>query len=94
MLLAVAPWRRAAADSFVATARPPASSDGFTIFDPLESRVPGLPPAVAAVVRRMLARERTQRVGQIAEAVNYLVTSADFVTGQTINVDGGRSVAL
>src|ERR1043166_2568826 len=33
-----APWRRAAADSFIATARPPASSAGLTIFEPLESR--------------------------------------------------------
>ena len=31
---------------------------------------------------------------QIAEAVKYLVCDADFVTGQTINVDGGRSIAI
>jgi pteridine reductase len=31
---------------------------------------------------------------QIAEAVKYLVCDATFVTGQTINVDGGRSIAL
>lgn len=31
---------------------------------------------------------------QIAEAVKYLVCDANFVTGQTINVDGGRSVAM
>jgi hypothetical protein len=39
MFDAVAPWRRAAADSFIETARPPASSEGFTIFEPLESRL-------------------------------------------------------
>ena len=33
-------------------------------------------------------------VAQIAEAVKYLVCDANFVTGQTINVDGGRSIAL
>ena len=33
-------------------------------------------------------------VAQIAEAVKYLVCDADFVTGQTINVDGGRSIAI
>jgi pteridine reductase len=31
---------------------------------------------------------------QIAEAVKYLVCDANFVTGQTINVDGGRSIAI
>ncbi len=33
-------------------------------------------------------------VGQIAEAVKYLICDAHFVTGHTINVDGGRSIAL
>lgn len=33
-------------------------------------------------------------VDQIAEAVKYLVCDANFVTGQTINVDGGRSIAI
>ena len=31
---------------------------------------------------------------QIAEAVKYLVCDANFVTGQTINVDGGRHIAI
>src|SRR3954465_15078310 len=39
MFVAAAPERRAAADSFIETARPPASSDGVTIFEPLESRL-------------------------------------------------------
>jgi hypothetical protein len=39
MFEATAPWRRAAADNFMETAKPPASSDGLTIFDPLESRL-------------------------------------------------------
>ena len=38
--------------------------------------------------------KREGGVAQIAEAVKYLVCDADFVTGQTINVDGGRSIAL
>jgi hypothetical protein len=39
MFDATAPWRFAAADSFIETARPPASSDGVTIFEPLDSRL-------------------------------------------------------
>src|ERR1700676_5108063 len=39
MLDCTAPSRMAAADSFMDTARPPASSDGLTIFEPLESRL-------------------------------------------------------
>jgi pteridine reductase len=31
---------------------------------------------------------------QIAEATKYLICDANFVTGQTINVDGGRHIAL
>lgn len=31
---------------------------------------------------------------QIAEAVKYLVCDATYVTGHTINVDGGRSIAI
>ena len=38
--------------------------------------------------------KREGGVAQIAEAVKYLVCDADFVTGQTINVDGGRSIAV
>src|SRR6478736_780656 len=38
MLLAAAPERLAAADNFIETARPPASSAGLTIFEPLERR--------------------------------------------------------
>ena len=37
-LLEAAPDRLAAADNFIETARPPASSEGVTIFEPLESR--------------------------------------------------------
>lgn len=51
-------------------------------------------PASREEFLRRIPLAREGGVGQIAEAVNYLVTSADFVTGQTINVDGGRSVAL
>jgi pteridine reductase len=31
---------------------------------------------------------------QIAEAAKYLICDANFVTGQTINVDGGRHIAI
>jgi pteridine reductase len=46
---------------------------------------------------RIIEQVPLQREGgaaQIAEAVKYLVCDASFVTGQTINVDGGRSIAL
>jgi len=39
MLVLCAPRIFAAEDSFIETARPPASSDGVTIFEPLESRL-------------------------------------------------------
>jgi pteridine reductase len=38
--------------------------------------------------------KREGGVDQIAEAVKYLVCDATYVTGQTINVDGGRSIAI
>ena len=38
--------------------------------------------------------KREGGVEQIAEAVKYLVCDASYVTGHTINVDGGRSVVL
>ena len=38
--------------------------------------------------------KREGGVAQIAEAVKYLVCDANFVTWQTINVDGGRSISL
>jgi pteridine reductase len=38
--------------------------------------------------------KREGGVEQIAEAVKYLVCDASYVTGQTINVDGGRTIAI
>jgi pteridine reductase len=38
--------------------------------------------------------KREGGVDQIAQAVKYLVCDATYVTGQTINVDGGRSIAI
>ena len=32
--------------------------------------------------------------GRLPDAVKYLICDAHFVTGHTINVDGGRSIAL
>jgi pteridine reductase len=46
---------------------------------------------------RILSHVPLQREGgadQIAEAVKYLICDANFVTGQTINVDGGRHIAI
>lgn len=51
----------------------------------------------AAERARILDQVPLRREGgadQIAEAVKYLVCDAHFVTGQTLNVDGGRSIAL
>lgn len=47
--------------------------------------------------RRILATVPLGREGgaaQVAEAVKYLVCDADYVTGHTIAVDGGRSIAI
>jgi pteridine reductase len=48
-----------------------------------------------ATQRRILARTALGRPGtpaDVARAVLYLVRDADYVTGQIINVDGGRTV--
>lgn len=45
--------------------------------------------------QRMVSRTPLKRTGapeDIARAVQFLLEGADFVTGQVINVDGGRSV--
>jgi pteridine reductase len=51
----------------------------------------------AAERKRIIEHVPLKRKGgveQIAEAVKYLVCDATYVTGQTINVDGGRSIAI
>jgi pteridine reductase len=51
----------------------------------------------AAEKARILEHVPLKREGgveQIAEAVKYLVCDASYVTGQTINVDGGRMIAI
>jgi pteridine reductase len=51
----------------------------------------------AAEKLRIINHVPLQREGgfeQIAEAVKYLICDANFVTGQTINVDGGRHIAI
>lgn len=50
--------------------------------------------AERARILRHVPLQREGGVDQIAEAVKYLVCDAAFVTGQTINVDGGRSIAI
>ena len=47
-----------------------------------------------ARILRQVPLAREGGAAQIAEAVKYLVCDGQFVTGQTINVDGGRSIAL
>ena len=45
--------------------------------------------------QRLVSRTPLRRVGDaddIARAVKFLLTDADFITGQMINVDGGRTV--
>jgi pteridine reductase len=47
--------------------------------------------------QRMISRTPLKRIGQpddIAETVLFLVSDADFITGQVIAVDGGRRVVL
>ena len=46
-------------------------------------------------LKRLLARTPLQRIGNpgdIAYTVLFLLRDAPFVTGQVINVDGGRSI--
>ena len=54
------------------------------------------PDAYSAEQRDQLTRRvplgRAGTPEQIAEAVRFLVTTADYMTGQTITVDGGRSI--
>jgi len=45
--------------------------------------------------RRLIARVPLQRAGsteQIAQAVRFLATEGDYITGQILSVDGGRSI--
>ena len=47
--------------------------------------------------QRIISHTPLKRVGSpedIAGAVNYLLTDAPYVTGHTINVDGGRSISI
>lgn len=49
-----------------------------------------------AVKQRIISKTALKSVGvpeYIASAVNYLVTDADYVTGQVYAVDGGRSLS-
>jgi pteridine reductase len=67
-------------------------------------RVNGVSPGIAvfpedydAVLRqKLIARVPLKRAGEpedIASTVRFLATAADYITGQIINVDGGRSIA-
>lgn len=53
-----------------------------------------IPAAERARILDHVPLKREGGADQIAEAVKYLVCDANFVTGQTINVDGGRSIAI
>jgi pteridine reductase len=69
-----------------------------------EVRVNGVAPGAALWPQGYLADEDRQKIleripmgrpagaEQIAEAVMFMVTGPDYITGQIIAVDGGRSV--
>jgi pteridine reductase len=47
--------------------------------------------------QRIISRTPLKREGSpddIAKAVHYLIADAPYVTGETLNVDGGRHVVL
>ena len=47
--------------------------------------------------QRIISHTPLKREGtpdDIAKAVHYLIADAPYVTGETINVDGGRHIAL
>ncbi len=53
-------------------------------------------PAEKEAQRRLLERTPLKRAGEpddIAKAVRFLLTEAGFITGQVLNIDGGRVVA-
>lgn len=69
-----------------------------------EVRVNGVAPGIAAFPDdldqdardRLTARVPMRRAGSpqdVAAAVRFLVENGDYITGQIINVDGGRSIA-
>jgi len=46
--------------------------------------------------QRMISNTPLKRAGEpedIAKAIHFLITSADYITGQMINVDGGRTIS-
>ena len=47
--------------------------------------------------QRIIRRTALKRIGEpddVAQAVEFLVASAPYVTGQVLAVDGGRSISL
>jgi pteridine reductase len=51
-------------------------------------------PATRKHIVDRTALKRVGEPGDIARAVEFLVTGAPYVTGQIIAVDGGRSISL
>lgn len=52
----------------------------------------GMPDKVKDTILRQVPMKRPGEPGDIADCVLYLVRDADYVTGQIIAVDGGRSI--
>ena len=50
------------------------------------------PEKIKAITRRVPAR-REGSAEEVAAAVRFLVAEANYVTGTTVAVDGGRSIA-
>ena len=53
--------------------------------------MPGDPPEWQADFSRLAPLRRSGRPDQVADAVMYLIT-AEFITGHTLVIDGGRSL--
>ena len=52
----------------------------------------GLPESVKKLILEQIPLDRTGNPADIANAVLFLVRDADFITGQIIPIDGGRSI--
>lgn len=52
----------------------------------------GMPEATRQAILEQVPLHRTGEAGDIAGAIAWLVCDAPYVTGQVLNVDGGRSV--
>jgi pteridine reductase len=52
----------------------------------------GLSDSEQQQILQRIALQRPGRVEDIAKAVRFLIADADYITGHTLTIDGGRSL--